>query len=95
MSRSQVMTGYQLGLTFGWNKIKSFDEIGDLRRWGMDESKQHMTESQWIVVVGPFCHLQYPVTYLILFWSNSSNLILVFCTHAKKNITFNLSKFGG
>ena len=30
-----------------------------------------------------------------LFWSNSWNLALIFCTHAKKNLTFNLSKFGG
>jgi hypothetical protein len=30
-----------------------------------------------------------------LFWSNSWSLALIFCTHAKKNPTFNLSKFGG
>ena len=30
-----------------------------------------------------------------LFWSNSWSLTLIFCTHAKKNLTFNLSKFGG
>ena len=30
-----------------------------------------------------------------LFWSNSWSLALIFCTHAKKNQTFNLSKFGG
>ena len=30
-----------------------------------------------------------------LFWSNSWSLDLNFCTHAKKNVTFNLSKFGG
>ena len=30
-----------------------------------------------------------------LFWSNSWSLALIFCTHAKKNLTFNLSKFGG
>ena len=30
-----------------------------------------------------------------LFWSNSWSLDLIFCTHAKKNVTFNLSKFGG
>ena len=30
-----------------------------------------------------------------LFWSNSWNLALIFCTHAKKNPTFNLSKFRG
>ena len=30
-----------------------------------------------------------------LFWSNSWSLDLNFCTHAKKNETFNLSKFGG
>ena len=29
------------------------------------------------------------------FWSNSWSLALIFCTHAKKNVTFNLSKFGG
>ncbi len=30
-----------------------------------------------------------------LFLSNSWSLALIFCTHAKKNLTFNLSKFGG
>ena len=30
-----------------------------------------------------------------LFWSNSWSLALIFCTHANKNITFNLSKIGG
>ena len=30
-----------------------------------------------------------------LFRSNSGSLALIFCTHAKKNLTFNLSKFGG
>jgi len=30
-----------------------------------------------------------------LFWSNSWSLALIFCTHAKKNPTFNLSKYGG
>jgi len=30
-----------------------------------------------------------------LFWSNSWSLDLNFCTRAKKNETFNLSKFGG
>mgnify|MGYP006976925303 FL=1 len=30
-----------------------------------------------------------------LFWSNSWSLALIFCTHAKKNVTFSLSKFGG
>ena len=30
-----------------------------------------------------------------LFLSNSWSLALIFCTHAKQNITFNLSKFGG
>ena len=30
-----------------------------------------------------------------LFWSNSWSLALIFCTHAKKNITLNLSKIGG
>ena len=30
-----------------------------------------------------------------LFWSNSWSLALIFCTHAKKNQTFNLSNFGG
>ena len=30
-----------------------------------------------------------------LFGSNSWSLALIFCTHAKKNETFNLSKFGG
>ena len=30
-----------------------------------------------------------------LFWSNSWSLALIFCTHAKKNTTSNLSKFGG
>ena len=30
-----------------------------------------------------------------LFRSNSWSLALIFCTHAKKNLTFNLSKFGG
>ena len=30
-----------------------------------------------------------------LFWSNSWSLVLNFCTHAKKNPTSNLSKFGG
>ena len=30
-----------------------------------------------------------------LFWSNSWSLDLNFCTHAKKNETFNRSKFGG
>ena len=30
-----------------------------------------------------------------LFWSNSWSLALIFCTHAKKNLTFNLPKFGG
>ena len=30
-----------------------------------------------------------------LFWSTSWSLDLNFCTHAKKNVTFNLSKFGG
>ena len=30
-----------------------------------------------------------------LFWSNSWSLALIFCTHAKKNPTSNLSKFGG
>ena len=29
-----------------------------------------------------------------LFWSNSWSADLIFCTHAKKNVTFNLSKFG-
>ena len=29
------------------------------------------------------------------FLSNSWSLALIFCTHAKKNVTFNLSKFGG
>ena len=29
------------------------------------------------------------------FRSNSWSLALIFCTHAKKNVTFNLSKFGG
>ena len=29
------------------------------------------------------------------FRSNSWSLALIFCTHAKKNPTFNLSKFGG
>ena len=28
------------------------------------------------------------------FWSNSWSLALIFCTHAKKNQTFKLSKFG-
>ena len=28
------------------------------------------------------------------FWSNSWSLALIFCRHAKKNPTFNLSKFG-
>ena len=31
---------------------------------GRDESKRHMAESQWIVVVRLLCHLQYPVAYL-------------------------------
>ena len=30
-----------------------------------------------------------------LVWSNSQSLDLIFGTHAKKNVTFNLSKFGG
>ena len=30
-----------------------------------------------------------------LFWSNSWSLTLNFCTYAKKNPAFNLSKFGG
>ena len=30
-----------------------------------------------------------------LFWSNSWSLALFFCTHSKKNLSFNLSKFGG
>ena len=30
-----------------------------------------------------------------LFWSNSWSLDLIFCTHAKKNISFNLPEFGG
>ena len=30
-----------------------------------------------------------------LFGSNSWSLALIFCTHAKKNKTFKLSKFGG
>ena len=30
-----------------------------------------------------------------LFWSNSWSLALIFCTHAKKNPAFNLSKYGG
>ena len=30
-----------------------------------------------------------------LFMSNSWSLSLIFCTHAKKNLTFNLLKFGG
>ena len=30
-----------------------------------------------------------------LFWSNSWSLDLIFCTHAKKNVTVNLSKYGG
>ena len=30
-----------------------------------------------------------------LFWSNSWSLDLILCTHAKKNLTFKLSKFGG
>ena len=30
-----------------------------------------------------------------LFWGNSWSLALIFCAHAKKNLTFNLSKFGG
>jgi len=30
-----------------------------------------------------------------LFWSNPWILALIFCTQAKKNLTFNLSKFGG
>ena len=29
------------------------------------------------------------------FLSNSWSLALIFCTHAKKNVTFRLSKFGG
>ena len=29
-----------------------------------------------------------------LFWSNSWSLALIFCTHAKKNTSFKLSKFG-
>ena len=29
------------------------------------------------------------------FLSNSWSLALIFCTHAKKNVTFSLSKFGG
>ncbi|HBS1759603.1 TPA: hypothetical protein MAC56_005803 [Klebsiella pneumoniae] len=29
------------------------------------------------------------------FWSNSWSLALIFCAHAKKNPTFNLSKYGG
>ena len=29
-----------------------------------------------------------------LFWSNCRSLALIFCTHAKKNPTFKLSKFG-
>ena len=29
-----------------------------------------------------------------LFWSNTWNLALIFCTHAKKNPTFKVSKFG-
>ena len=29
------------------------------------------------------------------FLRNSWSLVLIFCTHAKKNVTFNLSKFGG
>ena len=27
-----------------------------------------------------------------LFWSNSRSLALIFCTHSKKNLTFNLSQ---
>ncbi len=30
-----------------------------------------------------------------LFWSNSWSLALIVCTHAKKNQSFNPSKFGG
>lgn len=30
-----------------------------------------------------------------LFWSNSWSLALIFCTHTKKNPTFNMSKDGG
>ena len=30
-----------------------------------------------------------------LVWSTSWSLDLICCTHAKKNVTFNLSKFGG
>ena len=30
-----------------------------------------------------------------LFWSNSWGLHLIFCRHAKKNISFNMSEFGG
>ena len=30
-----------------------------------------------------------------LFWSSSWSLDLIFCTHATKNMSFNMSKFGG
>ena len=30
-----------------------------------------------------------------LVWSTSWGMVLIFCTHAKKNVTFNLSQFGG
>ena len=30
-----------------------------------------------------------------LFRGNSWSLALIFCTHAKKNLTFNLLEFGG
>ena len=30
-----------------------------------------------------------------LVWSTSWGMDLIFCTHAKKNVTFNLSQFGG
>ena len=30
-----------------------------------------------------------------LFWSNSWSFALIFYTQAKKNLSFNLSKFGG
>ena len=30
-----------------------------------------------------------------LFWRNSWSLALIFCTHAKKNLAFILSNYGG
>ena len=58
----------------------------------MDELKRHWAESQWIIAVRLLCLLQYPVMYLSLFWSNSSNLALIFYTHIEKKYNLQLFK---